>query len=86
MKKIKKFNTVSSSGILNPTSNRLPTEVNGNTIVENMPTIEELISNLNYNQSIQPFDFGMDRDLEVIVDQLKRQKKSNFLELKLRRY
>ena len=43
-----------------------------------MPTIEELISNLNYNQNVQPFDFGMDRDLEVIVNQLKRQKKSNF--------
>ena len=49
LKKIKKQNTNSSTGILNQTSNRLPTEIQANTIVDNMPTIEELISNLNYN-------------------------------------
>jgi len=46
-------------------------------IINNIPNIEELASKFNYQGHFQPFEFGADRDLDLIVHQLKLKKKSS---------
>ena len=46
-----------------------------------LPTIDEMAANFNYQKNIQPFDL-MDNDLQKLVEELKRKKKSkDFTEL-----
>ena len=40
-----------------------------------LPTIDEMATNFNYQKNMQPFDM-MDNDLQKLVEELKKQKKS----------